>query len=249
MTHRPLAAVVLAAGQGKRMGAPVPKVLVEACGRPLAEHVLAALAPLGADPTVIVYGHGGDLVQEVLKRKGLRFAHQPEQRGTGHAVQCALPQLEGFSGDVLVLCGDTPLLTTEVLRELVLDHRRAGRVLTVLSAVLEDPGSLGRILRSPDGALTDIREVADASAEERAVKEINTGVMVIAMEHLAAALGRLTPDNAQGEYYLTDVPRLLLADGLAVGAYATRDAGAALGVNNRDELAEAERLLRARMET
>jgi len=246
MQDRPLAAVILAAGMGKRMGADVPKVLVEACGRPLVEHVLAALAPLGADPTVVVYGHRGDLVRGALAGRGLRFAHQPEQRGTGHAVQCALPELAGFAGDVLILCGDTPLLTTEVLADLVADHRRTGRALTVLSAELREPGSLGRILRGPDGRLKEIREASDASEAERAVREINTGVMVAALEVLAPALARLTPDNAQGEYYLTDVPRLLLADGLQVEARMTRDEGAALGVNNRAELAEAERLLRRR---
>jgi len=230
------------------MKASVPKVLVEACGRPLVEHVLAALQPLQAQPVVIVYGHGGELVKEALAGRGLAFAHQPEQHGTGHAVQCALPALDGFAGDVLVLCGDTPLLTADALRGLVDNHRGADRALTVLSAELKEPGSLGRVLRGPDGRMTAIREAADATLEERAVREINTGVMVVEAAHLAGALHRLEPDNAQGEYYLTDVPALLLADGLFVDAFRTEDAGAALGVNNPDELAEAERLLRQRAE-
>ncbi|MHC4550595.1 MAG: bifunctional UDP-N-acetylglucosamine diphosphorylase/glucosamine-1-phosphate N-acetyltransferase GlmU [Planctomycetota bacterium] len=246
MTDQPLAAVVLAAGQGKRMRARGPKVLVEACGRPLVAHVLEALRPLHARPTVVVHGHGGSAVQQALAGRDLLFAHQPEQRGTGHAVQCALPRLDGFAGDVLILCGDTPLLTTEVLQTLVAEHRRVGRALTVLSAELREPGSLGRILRDADGRLCEIREIADATPEEREVREINTGVMVIAIEHLARALQRLTRDNAQGEYYLTDVPGLLLRDGLAVGAYLTRDEGAALGVNDPHELADAIRLLRRR---
>jgi bifunctional UDP-N-acetylglucosamine pyrophosphorylase/glucosamine-1-phosphate N-acetyltransferase len=244
--HRELAAVVLAAGQGKRMAAPGPKVLVQAHGRALVEHVLDALAPLRPSRTVVVYGHGGSAVQEALAGRELSFAHQAEQRGTGHAVQCALPALAGFLGDVLILCGDTPLLTTDVLRALVDDHRGADRALTVLSAELAEPGSLGRILRDERGGLRAIREVADASPQERAVSEINTGVMVIGSGHLAGALRRLTPDNAQGEYYLTDVPGLLLGDGLAVGVWLTAEAGAALGVNNPQELAEAVRLLRAR---
>jgi bifunctional UDP-N-acetylglucosamine pyrophosphorylase/glucosamine-1-phosphate N-acetyltransferase len=244
--NRELAAVVLAAGQGKRMAAPGPKVLVRACGRALVEHVLDALAPLGPARTVVVYGHGGSAVRDALAGRELLFAHQPEQRGTGHAVQCALPALGGFAGDVLVLCGDTPLLTTGVLEALVADHRRADRALTVLSAELADPGSLGRILRDERGELRDIREIADATPAERAVSEINTGVMVIGIEHLAGALRRLTADNAQGEYYLTDVPGLLLGDGLAVGVCLTADAGAALGVNNPQELAEAVRLLQER---
>ncbi|MHC4137045.1 MAG: NTP transferase domain-containing protein [Planctomycetota bacterium] len=247
MTHdRELAAIVLAAGQGKRMRAPGPKVLVQACGRALVEHVLDALAPLRPSRTVVVHGHGGRAVQDALAGRELLFAHQPEQRGTGHAVQCALPALDGFAGDVLILCGDTPLLTTAVLQALVDDHRRAGRALTVLSAELAEPGSLGRILRDEQGRLREIREVADAIPAERDIREINTGVMMIGTEHLAGALQRLTPDNAQGEYYLTDVPGLLLGDGLEVGVWLTRDGGAALGVNSPQELAEAVRLLQAR---
>jgi bifunctional UDP-N-acetylglucosamine pyrophosphorylase/glucosamine-1-phosphate N-acetyltransferase len=246
--NRQLAVVVLAAGQGKRMGADVPKVLVEARGKPLVEHVLSALESLGADRTVIVYGHGGDLVRDALKDRGLRFAHQPEQNGTGHAVECALPELEGFAGDVLIVCGDTPLLTGAVLGRLVADHRRSGRAMTVLSAEVPDPGSLGRVLRDENGGLIAIRESADASPEELAVREINTGVMVVDSSLLAGALGRLDADNAQGEFYLTDVPVLLLGDGLAVGVSVTDDAGAALGVNNTDELARAEELLAAREE-
>ena len=246
MEHRPLAAVILAAGQGKRMKAPGPKVLLEACGRALVEHVLAALGPVGAKPVVVVHGHGGDAVKSALDGRGLLFAHQAEQRGTGHAVQCALPALKGFSGDVLVVCGDTPLLTGAVLTDLVRDHARARRALTVLSAEVREPGALGRILRGPDGRLRDIREASDATPAERALREINTGVMVIDLGRLGPALARLTPDNAQGEYYLTDVPRLLLADGAPVDAFRTLDEGAALGVNNPLELAEAVRILRRR---
>jgi bifunctional UDP-N-acetylglucosamine pyrophosphorylase / glucosamine-1-phosphate N-acetyltransferase len=246
MEQRPLAAVVLAAGQGKRMKADVPKVLVPACGRALVEHVLEALRPVTSAPVVVVHGHGGDAVKAALAKSGVVFAHQAEQRGTGHAVQCALPALKGFRGDVLVVCGDTPLLTAAVLQDLVRDHARAGRALTVLSAEVREPGSLGRILRGPDGRLKDIRETADATPAERAVKEINTGVMVAGIDRLAPALARLTPENAQGEYYLTDVPRLLLAGGAPVDAFRTLDEGAALGVNNPLELAEAVRILRRR---
>jgi len=247
MTYPPLSAVVLAAGQGKRMGTSLPKVLVETCGRPLVEHVLDALAPMKAHPTVVVYGHGGELVRSALSGRDLLFAHQPEQRGTGHAVQCALPGLGSFDGDVLVLCGDTPLLTSEVLAELVTDHRRHRRALTVLSAELERPGSLGRIVRGPSGDLVAIREAADASPEELELREINTGVMVIASDLLAGALQRLQPDNAQGELYLTDLPALLLADGRPVGACRTADARAAQGVNRPAELLEVTAVLRRRI--
>ncbi|MGQ0613133.1 MAG: bifunctional UDP-N-acetylglucosamine diphosphorylase/glucosamine-1-phosphate N-acetyltransferase GlmU [Planctomycetaceae bacterium] len=248
MNQRPLAAVVLAAGKGKRMRSPLPKVLLEACGRPLVIHVLEALGALRARPTVLVHGHGGALVKEALKEREVVFAHQEEQLGTGHAVQCALPALQGFVGDVVVLCGDTPLLTGEVLSALVADHREKRRALTVLSAELEDPGSLGRIVRGAGDALERIVEFKDAAREPaiRAIREINTGVMVIDAALLPGALARLSADNAQREYYLTDVPGLLLADGRRADVFRTADAGAALGVNTPRELAHAARLLRRR---
>ena len=246
MSARPLAAVVLAAGEGKRLEASLPKVLVEAAGRPLVEYVLDALEPLGADPVVVVYGHGGSAVTDALAGRGLVFAHQDQQLGTGHAVQCALPALSGFAGDVLVLCGDTPLLSAPVLAGLMADHRATGRDLTLLSARLDDPGSLGRVLRTADGALVAIREAADASAEEQQVKEVNTGVLVCEAALLAEEVRALGQDNVQGEYYLTDVPGQLLARGKRVGVHVTEDAGAAFGVNRPEELERAGRELERR---
>ena len=239
MSERALAAVVLAAGEGKRLEASLPKVLVKAAGRPLVEYVLEALEPLGADPVVVVYGHGGDAVKEALPDRGLVFAHQDQQLGTGHAVQCALPALHGFAGDVLVLCGDTPLLSAPVLAGLMADHRATGRDLTLLSARLDDPGSLGRVLRTADGALVAIREASDASAEEQQVKEVNTGVLVCEAALLAEEVSALGQDNVQGEFYLTDVPGQLLERGKRVGVYVTEDAGAAFGVNRPEELQRA----------
>jgi len=244
--ERPLAAIVLAAGQGKRMGADVPKVLIEACGRSLVEHVLEALAPIGAHPTAVVYGHGGEMVRTALASRDLQFAHQPTQLGTGHAVQCGLTGLGTFEGDVLVLCGDTPLLSTSVLEDLVAEHRATGNALTVLSAEMDQPGSLGRIVRASDGTLESICEAADATDAQRAIREINTGVMVIRGDVLVSALKRIQPNNAQGELYLTDVPALLLADGLGVGAHICGDPLSALGVNRPAELLIAIRALRER---
>jgi len=244
---KPFAAVILAAGQGKRMRAGVPKVLVSCCGRSMVDHVIDAVAPLEPARIVVVHGHGGDLVKSSLAGRDVRFAHQPEQKGTGHAVQCALPQLEGFAGDVLVLCGDTPLLRTELLAELVADHQSSARGLTLLSADMAEPGSLGRILRDSDGAFVGIREVSDATPDELEIAEINTGVVLIAKGHVGHSLGRLKSDNAQGEFYLTDVPALLRNDGIEVAAYQTTDETAALGVNNPVDLAEAIHRMRARI--
>ncbi|MEE8105349.1 MAG: NTP transferase domain-containing protein [Planctomycetota bacterium] len=244
---KPLAAVILAAGQGKRMKAGVPKVLVPCCGRTMVDHVIGAVAPLEPARIVVVHGHGGDQVKKSLAGRDVRFAHQREQKGTGHAVQCAIPQLEGFAGDVLVLCGDTPLLRTELLADLVADHQDAGRALTLLSADMADPGSLGRILRDADGAFVGIREVSDATPYELHISEINTGVVLIAKGHVGHSLGRLKSDNAQGEFYLTDVPALLRGDGIEVAAFRTTDETAALGVNNPVDLAEAVYRMRARI--
>jgi len=246
---RPLAAVILAAGEGKRMGAPVPKVLVESCGWTLVEHVLEAVSPLEVHPTVIVYGHGGDAVRSALAGRDLQFVEQPEQLGTGDAVRCALPALGIFDGDVLILCGDTPLLSTEVLRGLVGNHRAAGRALTVLSANLEDAGSLGRIVRNAAGELLAIREAADASPHELEIREINTGVIVADARILGEALEAIRPDNMQGELYLTDVPEILLGrpDGAPVGVVRAQDPGAALGVNRPSDLVRATAHLRQRI--
>ncbi len=247
MNDRPLAAIVLAAGQGKRMRMPGPKVLAPCCGRTLVEHVLEALRPLQPRETVVVHGHGGDAVRAALAGSEVRFAHQAQQKGTGHAVQCALPALGEFDGDVLVLCGDTPLLTREVLAGLLDDHRSRGRALTVLSARLDAPGGLGRILRGPGGGLERIVEARDATQEQLEVREINSGVIVAERGRLAEALSRVRPDNNQGEYYLTDVPALLLADGAPVDAHRTDDEGCAFGVNTPVELAEATRRMRHRV--
>ena len=254
MNAAPLAVVVLAAGQGKRMRAPGPKVLLPACGRALVEWVLDAVEPLRPRRTVVVHGHGGDAVRAALAPRGVAFAHQSEQLGTGHAVQCALPGLghgdapdgDVLVGDVLVVCGDTPLLTPEVLAGLVERHREGGCALTVLSADVDPPGSLGRILRGPDGRLRAIREAADATESEREVREINTGVILVRGALLPESLARLGKDNAQGELYLTDLPAILLAGGHRVDAWKAPDASAALGVNNPLELAEAVGILRRR---
>ncbi|MGH7163607.1 MAG: NTP transferase domain-containing protein, partial [Planctomycetota bacterium] len=213
----------------------------------LVEHVLEALRPLRAHPTVVVCGHGGAAVRRALEGRDVLFADQMEQKGTGHAVQCALPAVGGFRGDLLVLCGDTPLLTAEILAELVAAHRAAARALTVLSADLDRPGGLGRIVRGADGSLRAIREARDAPPEVLAIREINTGVLVADADLLPGALARVKPDNAQREYYLTDVPGILLRDGRAVAVHKSPDPGAALGVNDPCELAEATRALRRRI--
>lgn len=243
-----LAAVILAAGQGKRMRSDRPKVLFELCGWPLVRHVIEAARSVEPERTVLVVGHGRDRVEAALTEvEGLRFAVQEQQLGTGDAVRSALPQLADFDGTVLVLCGDVPALRPETLESLVAEHRESGAAASVLSAIFEDGGAYGRILRDDDDAFTDIREARDCSPEEADVCEINTGVMCLELGPLREALGNLSADNAQGEYYLTDVPRLLLASGHTVQAVPAGTEDDVLGVNTLAELAEAGILVRERV--
>jgi len=241
-----LSVVVLAAGEGKRFRSALPKPLHRAAGRPLLWHVLAATAGLGAERTVVVVGRGADEVRTAVDSFGfgqVDFAVQPELRGTGDAVAAALPLLP-TAGEVLVLYGDTPLLTAGTLERLLAAHRRGGAQATVLTARLPDPTGLGRVLRGPDGAVTGVVEQRDATAEQRAITEVNAGFYVFERRALAG-LARLQPDNDQGEYYLPAlIPLLLEAGGRVVTSEAPADE--VLGVNDRAQLAEATAVLRRR---
>jgi bifunctional UDP-N-acetylglucosamine pyrophosphorylase/glucosamine-1-phosphate N-acetyltransferase len=248
--HR-LAVVVLAAGFGKRFrSASTPKVLHPAAGEPLIGHVLRAAVGLeGLDRLVVVVGHGRDRVVEVVRarRPDAVFAEQVVPRGTGDAVAAAGEALRDFDGQVLVLSGDSPLITSRTLAALVDKHRNSGATVTLLTALMEDPTGYGRIIRSPDGVQGGIRivEQADASPHEAAVQEISTGFWCFEREALFDALAKVTTDNAQGEYYLPDVVPLLAADGARVETL-LGDRSEILGVNDRKQLAEAARILRAR---
>ncbi len=209
--------VILAAGQGKRMRSSLPKVLQPLGGQPLIRHVLATAGALLADASstarpVLVYGHGGEQLQAALADTECRWAHQTSQRGTGDAVAAALPYLQP-TGRVVVLCGDVPLLRVETLRTLLASPPDA---LAILTAIVDDPTGYGRILRDAHGAVCAIVEQRDADAEQRAVREINTGTLLIPAAHLAGWLDRLDAHNAQGELYLTDIVAMAVADGVPV---------------------------------
>ncbi len=246
-----LAVVVLAAGFGKRFrSASTPKVLHPAAGEPLIGHVLrAAIGLEGLDRLVVVVGHGRDRVVEVVRarRPDAVFAEQPVPRGTGDAVAAAGDALQDFGGQVLVLSGDSPLITSRTLAALVDKHRNSGATVTLLTALMEDPTGYGRIIRSPGGVQGGIRivEQADASPHEAAVQEVSTGFWCFEREPLFDALAKVTSDNAQGEYYLPDVVPLLAADGARVETL-LGDRSEILGVNDRKQLAVATRILRAR---
>ena len=236
--------VILAAGLGTRMKSPLPKVLHPVCGVPLLLHVLKAAEAVEAERTVVVLGHGHELVRPLLP-EGTEVALQATQRGTGHALLSA-SEFVG-EGPVLVLAGDTPLVTGEVLLELVQAHQASGADATLLTMEPADPTGYGRILRDPAGWVTRIVEHRDATEEERRVREVNAGMYVLPGRRALAVLEQAGTDNAQGEIYLTDVVAGLREAGGRVAAHVCADPTVTLGVNSRVELAEAQALMRVRL--
>ncbi len=239
-----LSIVILAAGQGKRMYSKLPKVLHAIAGKPLLGHVIDTARELDPAKLVVVYGHGGDQVLAAFSgQNDLAWALQAEQLGTGHAVRQALPQL-GTDGTTLILYGDVPL-TRRATLERLLDATRKGTALGLLTDYLPDPAGYGRIVRDANHHVTRIVEHKDANEAERAINEINTGMMAVPTAKLAAWLNELRNDNAQGEYYLTDVIALAVRDGMAVNAVQPKEHWEAEGINNKLQLAQLERIHQA----
>ena len=238
-------ALVLAAGKGTRMKSALPKVLHRVGGHPMVSHVLNAAQKAGAMRQIVIVGFGAEVVQDTLGGQA-EFVIQAEQLGTGHAVMQARELLAGFSGTVLVLCGDTPLLEGDALAELVAYHHGAGAAATVLTARMPDPAGYGRVIRTDAGQVVKIVEQKDATEAERQVNEINTGIYCFDCAALFAALEDITCNNAQGEYYLTDVIGILVSRSQTVGALPVNDFRQTLGINSRVQLAEAEKIIRRR---
>jgi bifunctional UDP-N-acetylglucosamine pyrophosphorylase/glucosamine-1-phosphate N-acetyltransferase len=238
-----LSTIILAAGQGTRMRSDLPKVLQPLAGRPLLSHVLDCAAALGADDVCVVYGHGGDAVREPFPDPSLRWVLQAEQLGTGHAVRQAMP---GTPDDnrVLVLFGDVPLLTARTCERLIAETPADD--VAVLTVEMEDPRGYGRIIRAGSGVARIVEE-KDASADEKAVREINTGVLLCPATKLKSWLDKLGNDNAQGEYYLTDVIGMAVGDGVTVHGVKADNFAEVMGINDKKQLAEAERALQARL--
>lgn len=235
-------AVVLAAGEGKRMNSDIPKVLHPICGRPMLDYILSSAAELTSQ-VVIVVGHGASHVREAIG-ENRRYALQDQQLGTGHAVMQALNQLPD-EGYLLVLCGDTPLLTAEHLR--VLTAKCEQGAAAVATVKLDDPTGYGRIIRDDQGFVVRIVEEKDATAEEKLTAEINTGTYCFDLKLLRHCLPLLKNKNAQQEYYLTDVILMLENKGYPVEAFELPDPRYGLGINNRVQLAEAAKLMRERI--
>lgn len=234
-----LGVVILAAGQGTRMKSSLPKVLHLLAGRPLLAHVLETALSLQPEKTVVVYGHGGELVRETINQSDLLWVEQSEQLGTGHAVQQAMPMLQGMD-KVLVLYGDVPLIRKESLQTFLANTASGVGLMTV---TLEDPGGYGRIQRDPSGKVECIVEQKDASEKQLAIPEINTGIMLVDANRLQQWLEALSPKNAQGEYYLTDIIGMAVRDGVDVHVTQPADAIEAEGINDRLQLASLERVL------
>lgn len=238
--------IVLAAGQGKRMKSKLYKVLHKVCGKPMVGHVTDALAEAEIQHTYVVVGHGAEAVQQYLGER-VQYVMQQEQLGTGHAVLRAAPLLAEQAGTTVIVCGDTPLIRGETIRRMVELHEESGAAATIMTAVIEDPTGYGRIIRGADGSVARIVEHKDCDEEEAAVREINAGTYVFDNRKLFAALSRVTNDNAQGEYYLTDVFRILSEEQERILAYPIEDITETIGVNDRIALAEAERHMRERI--
>ncbi|HUP19805.1 MAG TPA: NTP transferase domain-containing protein [Gemmatimonadota bacterium] len=248
MSERPLAAVILAAGQGTRMKSEIVKVLHPLAGRQMIRHVIEAVRGVGADRLVCVVGYQADRVRAALQAvPRIDFALQEEQRGTGHALRCGADALEGFDGDVVVCCGDTPLLTAGTLREVVEVHRRHGVPATLLTAELDDPAGYGRVATDQAGCVERIVEERDADEYVRSIRLVNTGVYCFHWPTVRPLLDRLDPANAQGEQYLTDVMGMLAAAGTPGLSIRLEDPVEMTGVNDRAQLAGAERVLRDRI--
>jgi bifunctional UDP-N-acetylglucosamine pyrophosphorylase/glucosamine-1-phosphate N-acetyltransferase len=233
--------VILAAGQGKRMNSALPKVLHPLAGKSLVRHVVDAARSLNPGRIVVIYGHGGEAVREALVAPDINFAKQEPQLGTGHAVMQALPLLTNPGADdlTLVLYGDVPLTRAESLKALV--DAAAGGKLAILTVDLADATGYGRMVRGAGGAIERIVEHKDATDAERAIREVNTGIMAVATQRLAGWLKRLSNSNAQGEYYLTDIVAMAVAEGVAVTSAQPSAEWETLGVNSKVQLAELER--------
>ncbi|MBX9955005.1 bifunctional UDP-N-acetylglucosamine diphosphorylase/glucosamine-1-phosphate N-acetyltransferase GlmU [Peribacillus simplex] len=239
-------AIILAAGQGTRMKSKLYKVLHPVCGKPMVQHVIDQVNQLQIEDIVTVIGHGAEMVQEQLG-DSCKYALQEQQLGTAHAVMQAESVLSAKSGTTLVICGDTPLIKAETMKELIALHEQSQAKATILTAYADNPAGYGRVLRGEGGLVEKIVEHKDASEEERYVKEINTGTYCFDNQALFSALQKVSNENVQGEYYLPDVIEILKEEGEVVTAFQSSEFEETLGVNDRVALSQAEQILRKRI--
>jgi bifunctional UDP-N-acetylglucosamine pyrophosphorylase/glucosamine-1-phosphate N-acetyltransferase len=238
-----IAAVILAAGKGERMKSDLPKVLHKVGGRPMIEYVVKTVKNLNIKKIVVVVGHMGQMVTDFLKPYEVECVWQKELLGTGHALLQTKSVLSNFKGTMLVLCGDVPFLSKQTLKELILTYKQTGSSATVLTALLEDPQGYGRIIRSEDGFVEKIVEDKDATPVERMEKEINTGTFCFDSRLIFPALNQVEKENQQGEYYLTDVVKVLRKNNHRVSAFRAKNPKETMGINSLKQLQQMEKLL------
>lgn len=231
--------IILAAGKGTRMKSDLAKVLHHLRGKPLLRYVVSTAKEAGSRDVTVIIGHQADAVREACKDQGLEFVEQSRQLGTGHAVLQAREKFDAYSGNVLILCGDVPLLRPSTVHSLITRHIEEKNIVTVLTALLEQPTGYGRIIKGPAGEVLRIVEEKDATAAERRVKEINTGIYCVSSTFLFDALDNIKNDNVQQEYYLTDIVAVACNGGYKVGSLAALDRREVMGINSPEDLEEA----------
>ncbi len=239
-----LIAIVLAAGLGTRMNSNGQKVLTRLFGRSMLLYIISKLKGLNLERIIVVVGHQKEEVKKELEGEKIEFVEQRGLLGTGHAVRQVEPYLSFCKNDILVLCGDTPLLTLSTLKNLIAIHKKEKAAATILTTNFLDPTGYGRILRNGDGSVEGIIEELDASPKERFIREINAGVYIFQKELLFAALCEIKPDNIKNEYYLTDTIRILRRRGKRIASYRTDDPDEILGINRKEDLIRAEEILK-----
>jgi len=239
--------IILAAGLGTRMKSDMAKVLHKITGKPMISHVIAAACDVAGEDVIVVVGHQADRVREAcLKVNPVSFAWQKEQRGTGHAVLCALPEVPETTENIIILCGDVPLLKAGTIRALLAEHINKHRDLTLLAVDLEDPTGYGRVVINANRELTRIVEEADATADEKNISTVNSGIYCVSKAFLSASLQKITPDNAQGELYLTDIIGLGYSLGKHIGVLVGSNPEEVSGINTPADLKVVETLMAAR---
>jgi len=242
------AIVILAAGLGKRMKSGKAKVLHEILGKPMIMYVVETANRIAGNNVVLVIGNQADKVRKMVSESAeVIFALQKDQLGTGHAVSCALPYLPDNTQEVVVLCGDVPLLTFETVMRLIKDHVKAKRDISLLAVEIDNPKGYGRVLFDKNRNVSGIVEEADASAEQKKIKTINTGIYCIKKEFLFDSLQKVKSDNVQGEFYLTDIVKIGYREGKVVGVIIGGDCEETIGVNNRHDLMTVENIMRNRL--